>query len=100
MEYSGKDIRFRYAGCMPYLVKAVFTSGVVTWVSEPGLDGVRCTRSVNRPKSSGALRKVVARSATCPMPSHAAGLGSRWWRPTKPGIRSVCGPLLPPKQCR
>jgi hypothetical protein len=27
---------------MPYLVEAVSTSGVVTWLTDPGPDGIRC----------------------------------------------------------
>jgi hypothetical protein len=51
MESTGTSSGFCYAGPMSYLVKAVSASGVVTWLTEPDIDGVRCVSIRERAES-------------------------------------------------
>jgi hypothetical protein len=61
---------------MPYLVKAVSTSGVVTWVSEPGLDGVRCISL--RERAEIFRSSEDANGAICDMPDAFARCGIKF----------------------
>ena len=66
MEFTGASSGFCYAGPMSYLVKAVSASGVVTWLTEPDVDGARCVSIRERAESFQTVED--AKSAIAKMP--------------------------------
>ena len=76
MEFTGTFAGFCYGGPMSYLVKAVSTSGVVTWLTEPDVDGVRCVSIRERAESFQTAED--AKSAIAKIPDEFAIAGIKF----------------------
>jgi hypothetical protein len=59
---------------MPYLIKAVSTSGVVTWLTRPGTEGVRSIAARSRADVLSTLEDATAEIARMPPVFKDAGI--------------------------
>jgi hypothetical protein len=59
---------------MPYLIKAVSTSGVVTWLTRPGTEGFRSIARRSRADVLSTLEDATAEIARMPQVFKDAGI--------------------------
>jgi hypothetical protein len=63
-----------YAGCMPYVVKAVSTSGIISWLTPPGAEGCRSIAPRSRADVLSTVEDAKAAIAKMPWVFPNAGI--------------------------